>query len=58
MNYVALLEKLQTLSADRIADVANFIESLTSGEPSWRLSGAPAFAAAWGNPEDDDFDAL
>jgi hypothetical protein len=57
-------EKIHMLSAEQLAEVERFVESL----PMWQrdrrtarmvtLASEPAFAAIWNNPEDDVYDAL
>lgn len=60
----ALIEKIEALPAERIAEVEDFVEFLRLREQERTLSraaaaaSAPAFAAVWGNPEDDVYDAL
>jgi hypothetical protein len=60
----ALAEKIATLPADRIAEVADFVDFLRSRDQDRALVRAasaasePAFAAVWNNPEDDAYDGL
>jgi hypothetical protein len=60
----ALLEKIQALPAERIAEVEDFVEFIAARERERSLTraaasaSAPAFAAVWNNPEDDAYDAL
>lgn len=60
----ALIEKLNTLPIDRLAEVGDFVDFLRSRDQDralFRAAGAasePAFAAVWNNPEDDVYDAL
>ena len=60
----ALLEKIQALPAERIAEVEDFVEFIAARERQRSLTraatatSAAAFAAVWGNPEDDVYDAL
>jgi hypothetical protein len=61
---LALIEKLATLPADRLAEVEDFVDFLRSKDQERALSRAaqaasqPAFARIWDNPEDDVYDAL
>jgi hypothetical protein len=61
---LALIEKIQALPAERIAEVEDFVEFLALREQERSLvraasvASAPAFAAVWSNPEDDVYDAL
>ena len=63
-NAQALLEKIQALPAERIAEVEDFVEFIAARERQRSLTraaaaaSAPAFAAVWNNPEDDAYDAL
>jgi hypothetical protein len=60
----ALMEKIETLPAERIAEVEDFVEFLRLREQERTLTrGAtaasePAFAKVWSNPDDDAYDAL
>ncbi len=60
----ALIEKLNTLSIDRLHEVEDFVDFLRSRDQDRALFRAasaasePAFAAVWNNPEDDVYDAL
>jgi hypothetical protein len=60
----ALIEKINTLPTDRLAEVEDFVDfirqrdqdrSLVRAAPS---ASAPAFEAVWSNPEDDAHDAI
>jgi hypothetical protein len=59
-----LIEKIQALPPDRIAEVEDFVEFIVIREQDRALTRAaatasgPAFAAVWNNPEDDAYDAL
>jgi len=59
-----LLEKIQALPLERIAEIEDFVEFITAREHERALIraagavSAPAFAAIWNNPEDDAYDAL
>lgn len=63
-NTQALLEKIQTLPAERIAEIEDFVEFifLREQERSFIRAAAsasePSFAAIWNNPDDDAYDAL
>lgn len=63
-NPQALLEKIQALPDDRIAEVEDFVEFLRLREQERALTraaaatSAPSFANVWDNPEDDVYDAL
>jgi hypothetical protein len=63
-NIQFLLEKIQALPVERIAEIEDFVEFMTAREHERSLaraagtSSAPAFAAIWNNPEDDAYDAI
>jgi hypothetical protein len=63
-NTQALMEKIQTLPPERIAEVEDFVEFIAVREQERSLTraaamtSAPAFAAIWNNPDDDAYDAL
>ena len=63
-NAQALMEKIQALPVERIAEVEDFVDFIASREQDRSLihaataASAPAFAAVWNNPEDDAYDAL
>jgi len=63
-NTQALLEKIQALPVERIAEVEDFVDFIAAREQDRSLvraataTSAPAFAAIWNNPEDDAYDAL
>jgi len=60
----ALLERIQALPAERIAEIEDFVAFIATRERQRSLTraaagvSAPAFAAVWDNPEDDAYDAL
>ncbi len=60
----ALIEKIQTLPADRLVEVEDFVDFIRFREKQRALTrdtataSAPAFATIWNNPEDDVYDAL
>jgi hypothetical protein len=59
-----LMERIQALPPERIAEVETFVDFLTVREQERALvrnaaaASAPAFAAIWDNPEDSVYDAL
>ena len=60
----ALVAKIQSLPAERVAEVEDFIDFIAGREQERTLvraaaaTSAPAFAAVWNNPEDNAYDAL
>ena len=60
----ALIEKLNALPVDCLAEVEDFVDFIRLREQDQSLvrsaaaSSAPAFAAVWDNPEDDAYNAL
>ena len=60
----ALIEKIEALPAERIAEVEDFVDFIAAREQERALTRAgaaastPAFAAIWNNPDDDAYDAL
>jgi hypothetical protein len=60
----ALIEKIEALPAERIAEIEDFVDFVRLREEERALTRAaaaasiPAFAAIWTNPEDDAYDAL
>lgn len=60
----ALLEKIQALPRERIAEIEDFVEFIAAREQERSLARAagaasvPSFATIWNNPEDDVYDAL
>ena len=60
----ALVEKIEALPAERIAEIEDFVDFIRLREQEQALTRAaaaasgPAFAAIWNNPEDDVYDAL
>lgn len=60
----ALIEKLNTLPSERLAEVEDFVDFIRQRDQERglvRASGAasaPAFAAVWENAEDDVYDAI
>jgi len=63
-NARALLDKIETRPAERIAEVEDFVEFIAAREQERSLTRAAAetsksaFAAIWDNPEDSVYDAL
>jgi hypothetical protein len=66
MNSIAstLAEKIQSLSAEQIVEVEDFVEFVRlRGQErglirAAKAVSAPAFEAVWNNPEDAAYDAL
>jgi hypothetical protein len=60
----ALIEKIEALPAERIAEVEDFVDFIRLREQERSLTraasaaSAPVFAAIWNNPDDDVYDAL
>ncbi|MGH7126319.1 MAG: hypothetical protein ACREFI_18230 [Stellaceae bacterium] len=60
----ALIEKIEALPAERIAEVEDFVDFIRLREQERALTragaatSAPAFAEIWNNPDDDAYDAL
>lgn len=60
----ALMEKIQALPPERIAEVEDFVEFIAERERQRVLTRAaaaasvPTFAAIWNNPDDDVYDAI
>ncbi len=63
-NANTLTEKIQSLSAEQIVEVEDFVEFLRLRGQERGLTrtvsavSAPAFEAVWNNPEDAAYDAL
>lgn len=59
-----LMERIQALPPERIAEVETFVDFLAAREQERALIrnaaavSVPAFAAIWENPEDSVYDAL
>jgi hypothetical protein len=59
-----LIEKIQALPPERMAEVDDFVDFLRLREQQRSLTSmaahasAPAFAAVWDNPDDEAYDAL
>ena len=64
MQTDTLIEMIQALPPERIAEVEDFVAFITEREQGRALTrataaaSAPVFAAIWNNPEDDAYDAL
>ena len=60
----SLIEKIEALPAERIAEIEDFVDFIRLREQERALTrvataaSAPTFAAIWSNPEDDVYDAL
>ena len=63
-NAHSLIEKIKALPADRIDEVEDFVDFITTRAQDRSLSraaaaaSAPSFAKIWSNPDDDAYDAL
>ncbi len=63
-NAKALLEKIEALPLDRIAEIEDFVEFIAARAQERSLTRAataasmPVFAAIWSNPEDEVYDSL
>ncbi|CAA6605930.1 conserved hypothetical protein [Rhodospirillaceae bacterium LM-1] len=61
---LALIEKLEALPAERLAEVEDFVDFIREREQDRRLTraaqqaSAPSFAAVWSNPEDDVYNSV
>ncbi len=59
-----LLEKIQVLTPNRLAEVEDFVDFLQLSEQQRGLTrdaaaaSLPAFAAVWDNPDDDAYNAI
>jgi hypothetical protein len=60
----ALMERIQALPPERIAEVEDFVAFIAAREQERALTraaaaaSAPAFAAIWDNPDDAAYDAI
>jgi hypothetical protein len=60
----ALIEKIQALPAERIAEVEDFVDFIRLRDQERSLTraaaatSAPAFAEIWSNPDDNAYDDL
>ncbi len=63
-NTQILIEKIQALPPERLAEVDDFVDFLRLKDREISLThmaaqlSAPAFAKVWDNPEDEAYDAL
>ena len=63
-NAQSLLQKIQALPPERIAEIEDFVAFITAREEARSLTrasaaaSAPAFAAVWNNPDDDVYNDL
>jgi hypothetical protein len=59
-----LIEKIEALPAERIAEIEDFVDFIRLREQERALTraaaaaSAPAFTVIWSNPDDDVYDAL
>jgi hypothetical protein len=64
MSAHTLIEKIQALPAERIAEIEDFVDFIRLREHERALArdaatmSAPAFAAVWSNPDDHIYDEL
>lgn len=60
----SLIDKIESLPAERIAEVEDFVDFIRLREQERRLvraaaaASASTFAAIWGHPDDEVYDAL
>ncbi|MBF0269293.1 MAG: toxin-antitoxin system, antitoxin component, Xre family protein [Alphaproteobacteria bacterium] len=60
----ALIEKIEALPADRLAEVEDFVDFIRSRDQDRQLSraavkaSAKSFDSVWNNPEDDVYDSV
>jgi len=62
-NAQNLLEQIQALPPERIAEIEDFVAFIAAREEARSLTraaaaSAPAFAVIWDNPDDDAYDEL
>lgn len=63
-NPETLLEKIQSLPPDRVAEIEDFVEFIAAKELARGITraaaaaSAPAFAAIWENQEDSAYDEI
>ncbi len=63
-NAENLLQQIQALPPERIAEIEDFVAFITAREEARSLTRAaaaastPAFAAIWDNPDDDAYNEL
>jgi hypothetical protein len=64
MKAQVILDKLQRLSPDKLAEVEDFVDFLQQREQEAQLTQSaariaePSFQNVWDNPEDADYDRL
>jgi hypothetical protein len=64
MNTKALIEKIEALPPERIAEIEDFVDFLRLREEARALrrdfmaASEPAFARLWDNPQDSIYDAI
>jgi len=63
MQEKELIEKIKELPPDKIAEVVNFVDFLAHRDDRALVEAAsktsePAFARAWDNPNDAEYDSL
>ncbi len=63
-NTQLLIEKIQSLPPERMAEVDDFVDFLRARDETRALTklaaaaSAPAFAAVWDNEDDEAYDAI
>lgn len=63
-NRKALIDKINALPVDRIAEIEDFVDFLSQREKTdsslqaMMAASAPAFARVWSNPDDAVYDGL
>ena len=64
MNTKALIDKIESLPADRIAEIEDFVDFIRAREEARALrrdfaaASEPVFAKVWDNPQDSIYDAI
>jgi len=64
MNTKSLIDKIEALPADRIAEIEDFVDFIRAREEARTLRRAfaaasePAFARVWNNAQDSIYDAV
>jgi len=60
----ALMEKIQALPAERVAEIEDFVDFISLREQeraftrSFTAASEPVFSKVWDNPDDSVYDAL
>jgi hypothetical protein len=58
----SLIDKIEALPAEKVAEVEGFVDSITRGHSELVRAASrasePSLARIWNNPEDDVYDAL